>query len=127
MIHNLILNIAHNKDQFRNELCKKYSVLKKVLIPKDEYNAIIEKLKIASSVSRSKSHHEYYLLCRYEMLQCGDVETLIKKRETPTDPVKYFVPKEDTFDIIKYAHIATRHGSHDRVIKDFSKKYEYYH
>ena len=39
--------------QFRTELYKKCSVLKKVLLQKYEYNAITESLKIASSVSRS--------------------------------------------------------------------------
>ena len=50
--------------------------------------------------------------CRYEILQCGNVEKLIKKRESPRDPFKYFVPIEDTFVIIKHANIATEHGGH---------------
>ena len=61
--------------------------------------------------------------CRYEILQCGDVEKLIKKWESPTVPPNYFVPSDDTFDILKCAHIATEHSGHDRVIKELSKKY----
>ena len=109
--------------QFRDELYKKYSVLKEVLILKEKYNVIIEKLKFASSISCSRSHHKHYLLCRNEILQCQDVEKLIRKRESATDPPKYFVIIEDTFVIVKHAHIATGHGDCDRIIKELSKKW----
>ena len=60
---------------------------------------------------------------RYEIVQCGDVEKLIKKREKPDDEPIYYVTIEDTYDTIKRAHLATGHGGRDRMIKELSKKY----
>jgi len=47
------------------------------------------------------------MIVRYEILQCGDVEKLIKNRNNPDEPPLYYVTMEDTFDVIKRAHIAT--------------------
>ncbi|XP_064122493.1 KRAB-A domain-containing protein 2-like [Macrobrachium nipponense] len=52
---------------------------------------------------------------RYAVLQCGDVEKLIKKRATAEEPTLYYVSIEDTYDIIKIAHTATGHGGRDRM------------
>ncbi|XP_037779084.1 KRAB-A domain-containing protein 2-like [Penaeus monodon] len=48
---------------------------------------------------------------RYEILLC--------KHEL----VLYYVTIEDTYDVIKRAHIATSHGGRDRMIKETAKKY----
>ncbi|XP_068200852.1 KRAB-A domain-containing protein 2-like [Palaemon carinicauda] len=66
--------------------------------------------------------HEYYLLKKYEILECADVLKLIRRRTANEDPI-YFATLEDTFDIIKRAHIATGHGGHDKMVKELSKKY----
>ena len=60
---------------------------------------------------------------RYEVLQCGDVEKLIKKRATAEEPTLYYVSIEDTYDIIKRAHIATGHGGRDRMKAHLASKY----
>ena len=59
---------------------------------------------------------------RYEFVQCGDVEKLIKKREKPDDKPIYYVTIEDTYDTIKHPHLATGHGGQDHIIKKLSKK-----
>ena len=43
------------------------------------------------------------------MLQCGDVEKLIKKREAQdtNDAVKYLAHMDEMFDIVKRAHTST--------------------
>ena len=56
----------------------------------------LEDLKLASQVSSSKSGHDYYILNKYEVLQCGDVEKLIKKRSSPEDPPIYYVCIKET-------------------------------
>ena len=45
------------------------------------------------------------------MLQCGDVEKLIRKRDeqNTNDGVKYFAHMDEIFDIIKRAHTSTGH------------------
>ena len=40
-----------------------------------------------------------------------------------TDEIKYFVPLEQMFDVIKRAHIATGHGGRDKMAKEIRKKY----
>ena len=83
----------------------------------------IEELKVASTVSSSKSCHQCYLLSRYEILQCGDVEKLFKKRKNADESPLYFVFIEDSLNIIKRVHIASGHGGRDRMLKELSKKY----
>lgn len=60
---------------------------------------------------------------RYEVLLCGDIERLIKKREKLDDPVLYYVTIEETFDVINRAHLATGHGGRDRMAKHLHEKY----
>ena len=109
--------------RFRNDLLEKYEKCPKYLIPKDVYYNIIEEIKAASESSKTKSRHEYYLLNRYEILECGDVQKLIKKRQTSDELPIYYACIEDTFDIIKKAHVATGHGGRDRMMKELSLKY----
>jgi len=61
--------------------------------------------------------------CMYEVLQCGDIEKLIIKRQTPDERPVYYVSIEDTFDVIKKAHIATGHGGRDKMTKHLADKY----
>ena len=51
------------------------------------------------------------------------MEKLIKRRTLPEESPLYYVSIEDTFDIIKRAHIATGHGGRDRMIKELQRKY----
>ena len=61
--------------------------------------------------------------CRFEVLQCGDVEKLIKKRTASDETPLYYVSIEETYDVIKRAHISTGHGGRDRMTKELNKKY----
>jgi hypothetical protein len=106
----------------KNEIYKKYESLEKVLIPKPEYFLLINKLKHLNEQSSAKSHQGYYLLSKYEILQCGDVEKLIRRRKSNDDPIQYYVHIEETFDVIKRAHIATGHGGRDQMVKELGKK-----
>jgi len=112
-----------NELEFRKKLFEKYAKCKKYLFPREVYNSTIEDLKLASQVSSSKSGHDYYILNKYEVLQCGDVEKLIKKRSSPEDPPIYYVCIEETYATIQRAHIATGHGGRDRMLKHLSTKY----
>ncbi|XP_045112503.1 KRAB-A domain-containing protein 2-like [Portunus trituberculatus] len=105
------------KDYTRYEKCRKY------LIPKEEYFQIIEDIRTTSERKNTKSRHQYYLLSKYEVLQCGDIEKLIKKRQTPDETPVYYVSIEDTYDIVKRAHVATGHGGRDRMTRELQVKY----
>ena len=111
------------EDRFKRELFKKYEECKRVYIPKEEYFLIMEQLKKIAIDSGTKTHQQYYLISKFEILQCGDVEKLIKKRQTDGDTPLYYVSIEDTFDVIKRAHISTGHGGRDRMLKELSKMY----
>ena len=114
----------HNfETKFEEALFKKYSQCAKYLIPKEVYYKTIDDLKTAAEASTTKSHHQYYILKKYELLQCGDVEKLIKKRKSPEDRPVYYATIEDTYDIISKAHIATGHGGRDRMLKHLRQKY----
>ncbi|KAK4328993.1 hypothetical protein Pmani_000629 [Petrolisthes manimaculis] len=77
-----------------------------------------------AEVSTTKSRHQYYILNKYEVLLCGDVEKLIKKRKSPEDRPIYYATIEDTYDIINKAHIETGHGGRDRMLKHLGQKYD---
>ncbi|KAI6655721.1 KRAB-A domain-containing protein 2-like [Oopsacas minuta] len=58
-----------------------------------------------------------------EILQCGDVEKLIRKLKAHTDTQLYYSTIEDSYDVLRRAHTATGHGEQDRMLKELSKKY----
>ena len=64
-----------------------------------------------------------FFLKKYEILQCGNVEKLIKKREEGEQNSIYFVTIEEMFDAIKQVHINTGYGSRYKMIKETSKKF----
>ena len=115
--------MAALKEKFRSELYKKYEECKKILIPKEQYFKMIEDIREAALTTSSKSRRDYYLLANYEILKCGDIEKLIKKRHDQENDILYYVSIEETYDVIKRAHLATGHGGRDRMLKELRKKY----
>ena len=83
--------------KFKEKLFEKYSKCQKWLIPKDIYYDIIDKLKRVAGNTSTKSRHQYYIMKKYEVLTCGDLDKLIKKRRTPEDRLVYYVSIEDTY------------------------------
>ena len=67
--------------------------------------------------------HVRYFLCRYEVLQCGDEEKIIRKRSDVNDNPEYFVHMDDMFDTIKRIHVSTGHGGRDKMLKELTTKY----
>ena len=57
------------------------------------------------------------------MLQCGDVEKLIKKRQSESDQILYYSYAEEVYSIVMRAHINTGHGGRDKMMKELNKKY----
>ena len=53
------------------------------------------------SASKSKTPRQHYLLEKYEVLQCGDTQKLIRKRHNINDEPVYLVSIEKTFSVIK--------------------------
>ena len=64
---------------FKEKLFAMYDECKKYLIPKTKYYMMMSDLKMASEDPHKKVRQNYYLLSKYEILLCGDVEKLIKR------------------------------------------------
>ncbi|XP_041347573.1 KRAB-A domain-containing protein 2-like [Gigantopelta aegis] len=109
------------EETFRRSLYTSYGENKCILLPKEEYIKTVGELLEATQAPK-KSRRQFYLLKKYKLLQCGDVQKLIRKKPNQEHPL-YFATIEETFDIIKRAHIATGHGGRDKIIKDINKKY----
>ena len=97
------------------------------LITQEEYFNLVEELKVAASRDKSKTRRQYYILQRYEVLQCGDVEKLIKKRNEANgeEQTVYYAHIDELYDIVKRAHTSTGHGGRDKnkMMKTLSSKY----
>ena len=91
-----------------------------MLLSKEEYDNIINHIK---KISQKETAHDYYLLKNYEILQCGNVEKLIRKQEDGEQNPIYCVTIEEMFDAIKQVHINTGYGGRDKMIKETSKKF----
>jgi hypothetical protein len=113
------------ESQFKERLVHLHTGDKKsVLIPKDEYFTLVDEVKEAEKeTGTSKTWRQYYLLKRYQILICGDVEKLIRKKKDEGDDVVYFAHNDDIFDIIKRVHVSTGHGGRDKMMKVLSVKY----
>ncbi|XP_037793024.1 uncharacterized protein LOC119588412 isoform X2 [Penaeus monodon] len=72
------------EERFKSELLRCYEESKKYLFPKAEYYRRIGSIKSSSVNSHMKSRSDYYLLSKYEVLKCGDVEKLIKNGQMQT-------------------------------------------
>ncbi|CAG2258172.1 unnamed protein product [Mytilus edulis] len=62
---------------------------------------------------------------QFDVLHCGDVEKLIKKRQSLTDPILYYAYAEEIYSIIMRAHLNTGHGGRDKMLKEVNKKSPY--
>jgi hypothetical protein len=111
--------------RFRQQLLELYNSGKKtVMFKKEEYFSVIDELKNAVN-AKSKTPRQYYILKKYEILQCGDIEKIIRKGAASTDasdPV-YYTHMDEMYEIIKRAHTATGHGGRDKMLKVLNVKY----
>lgn len=126
---NYMLRMAGSaiESTFRGQLGQlRVSNKKSLLLSKEEYFKLIEELKVAASCGdKTKTWRQYYILKRYEVLQCGDVEKLIKKRNEANgeEQTVYFAHIDEMHDIVKRAHTSTGHGGRQKMLKALSAKY----
>ena len=60
---------------------------------------------------------------RFDVLECGDIQRLVKKRKRESGLILYYVCAKEMYSIIQKAHIATGHGGRDKMLKELSKRY----
>ena len=63
-----------------------------------------------------KDPKDYQLLKQYDVVQIGNTVKLIYPVAEGSSSIKYYVQKEDIFDVIHYAHLAIGHGGRNRMI-----------
>ena len=115
----MVLSVTSKMDleeTFRRSLYTSYGENKCILLPENEYIKTVGKLMETTPAPKKSLR-----LKKYELLQCGDVQKLIRKKPNQEHP-QYFATIEETFDIIKRAHIATGHRGRDKMIKVVNKK-----
>ena len=81
---------------------------------------MIEKIKGLKDGTPKKTPNDYKLLKPYDVVDIAHFQKLIV---CGSDPVRYFVPLEDLFNVINEAHIACGHGGEKRMEKELKKKY----
>ena len=64
------------------------------------------------------------MLKRYDVAQIGNTVKLIYTVAEGSSSIKYYVQKEDIFDVTHDAHLAIGHGGRDRMIKETQTKYK---
>lgn len=67
-----------------------------VIWNRKKYETILNKIKIGIKEHSS----DYYHMQRFDVLHCGDVEKLIKKRQSLTDPILYYAYAEEIYSIV---------------------------
>ncbi|XP_053407944.1 KRAB-A domain-containing protein 2-like [Mercenaria mercenaria] len=92
---------------------------KSVVWPRPKYDEVVAKLLTGKKTCAS----DYYHSQKFDVLQCGDIQRLVKKKKQESDPVLYYVCAEDMYSIIQKAHIITGHGGRDKMLKELAKKY----
>ena len=65
------------------------------------------------------------MLKRYDVVQIGNTVKLIYPVAEVSPSIKYYVQKEDIFDVMHDAHLAIGHGGRDRIIKETQTKYKH--
>ena len=71
-------------------------------------------------------HLQFYnYFIRYAILQCGDIEKLVKKpnADDATTETVYYAHMDDVYDILKRVHTSTGHGGRDKMLKAITVKY----
>ena len=59
---------------------------------------------------------------RFDILNCGDIEKLIKKRKNDNDPILYYACAEEMYSIVMIVHVFTGYGGRDKMLKEANKK-----
>ena len=71
-----------------------------------------------------KKGADYSLSKRYDVMQISSINKLIYCVVKGNTTIRYYVTKEEIFDILNEAHIDTGHGGRNRMYKEVQKKYK---
>ena len=114
------------KRKFYEQLDVKIENLKKnnSFLNREKCELLIQQISQLKRGDHKKEPKDYQLLKRYDVVQTGNTVKLIYPVGEGSSSIKYYVQKEDTFDVIVDAHLAIGHGGRNRMIKETQIKYK---
>ena len=88
----------------------------------EKYELLIQEISQLKRGDPKKESKDYQLLKQYDVVQIGNTVKLIYPVAEGSSSIKYYVQKEDIFDVIHDAHVAIGHGGRNRMIKETQTK-----
>ncbi|KAJ8946081.1 hypothetical protein NQ314_008981 [Rhamnusium bicolor] len=88
----------------------------------------LEKILQTEETEKKENHYNVMTRDMYNKLIAEVQEAIIevgetKKLSSRSEPIKYYLPAEEIFDIIEAAHVAIGHGGRDKLKTKTSRKY----
>ena len=91
---------------------------------KEKYELLIQQISQLKRGDRKKELKDYQLLKRYDIAQILNTVKMIYPAAKGSSLIKYYVQKENIFDVIHDAHLAIGHGGRNLIIKETQTKYQ---
>ena len=91
---------------------------------REKYELLIQEISQLKRRDFKKEPKDYQLLKRYDVVQIGNTVKLIYLVAEGSSSTKYYVQKEDIYDVIVDAHLTIGHGGRNRTIKETQTKYK---
>ena len=85
---------------------------------REKYELLIQEISQLKLGDRKKEPKDYQLLKWHDVAQIGNTVKLIFLVVERRSSIKYYVQKEDIFDMIHDAHAAIGYGGRNRMIKE---------
>ena len=91
---------------------------------REKYELLIQEISQLKRGDRKKEPKDCQFLKRYDVVQIGNTVKLIYPVTEGSSSIKYYVQKEDIFDVMHDPHLAIGHGGRNRMIKEPQTKYK---
>ncbi|XP_035950446.1 KRAB-A domain-containing protein 2 [Halichoerus grypus] len=89
---------------------------------KEKYFQTIKEVKEAKEKGK-KSSRDYRRAAKYDVISVQGTEKLIEATHGERDRIRYYVHKEELFDILHDTHLNIGHGGRTRMLKELQGKY----
>ncbi|XP_028691834.2 KRAB-A domain-containing protein 2 isoform X1 [Macaca mulatta] len=89
---------------------------------KEKYFQTIKEVKEAKEKGK-KSSRDYRRAAKYDVISVQGTEKLIEATHGERDRIRYYVHKEELFDILHDTHLSIGHGGRTRMLKELQGKY----
>lgn len=116
-------DMKHRFDERLNELCLSKGHNTQILT-KPKYLELIEKVQTSKSKVVNKKPEDYQRLRRFDVMTIGEKEKLIVPVEEGKEQIRFYVHREEIFQLLHDAHIAIGHGGRNRMEKEINIKYK---